>query len=90
MRAKVYTNDTQVASAKHFIRGVALFPDGSNACNVEIYNEADSSKTATKRVASLRAPATESKKIIFDEPLLLNEGCYLDINGTGAVAYLYE
>ncbi len=89
MRAQVYTTDTQVATGKIFIKGLALFPNGSDACNVEIYDEADADKTATKKIASLRALATVSESIIFDDPLVLSEGCYLDINGTGAVAYLY-
>lgn len=89
MRSKAYTTDTQVATDKIHIKGLALFPDGSNACNVEIYDEADDSKTAASKIASLRVTATESRSIIFNEPLVLSQGCYLDINGTGATAFLY-
>ena len=88
MRVQRITADTQVATDKIIIRGMALFPDGSNAASVVIYNEADSSKTAAQKVWGMRCTATESREITFSQPLLLSAGCYIDITGTNAELFL--
>ena len=88
MRAKLITTDTQIATSKIAIFGFIIHPDGSNALTIDIYNEADASKTASARIASARTPATESKEVIFPEPLVCSVGCYADLTGSNGIAYI--
>lgn len=88
MRSRRITSDTQVSTSKITISGAVLFPDGSNAGSVVIYDEADSSKTAAAKVLGLRCTATESREVCFEKPLVLSAGCYVDIAGTNAECFL--
>lgn len=89
MRAKRITADTQIATSKVTIYGYQIFPDGSNAATLTLYNEADSSKTAAKMVSAARITATESKEVIFMKALYCSNGCYADISGDNAVAFIF-
>lgn len=88
MRAKLITADAQITTTKANILGFILQPDGSNAATLVLHNEADDSKTASKRVAACRTPATESREVLFPKPMYCNEGIYADIGGTGAIAFI--
>lgn len=93
MRAKVMIVDTQVATNKINIWGIIVYPAAGTSGTVVLYNEADNSKTATKRVAALRVPyaatETESKEVMFTRPLVCDAGLYVDLAGTDAVVYIY-
>ena len=78
MRSKLITTSTQIATDKVNILGYQIFPDGTNAASLVLYNEADSGKTTTKRVSAGRVVATESKEVCFDEPLVCDAGLYVD------------
>jgi len=93
MRVKTLIVDTQVATSKINVWGVGLYPASGTSGTVVLYNEADASKTAAKRVAALRSPyaATEtaSKEVMFTKPLYCETGLYVDLEGTNAVAFIY-
>ena len=93
LRAKVLTTDTQVATGKINVWGIIVFPAAGTSGTVVLYNEADASKTAAKRVAALRvsyaATETASKEVMFTRPLLCEAGLYADMEGTNAVVYIY-
>jgi len=89
MRSKLITADTQIATSKITILGYQIYPDGSNAATLDLYNEADSSKTSTARVSCGRTAATESLEVIFPEPLVCSTGLYADIAGTNAIAFIF-
>ena len=89
MRSKLITSDTQIATSKITIYGYQIFPDGSNAATLVLYNEGDNSKTAAKRVSAARTPATQSKEVRFNQPLYCDEGLYADLDGTNAVAFIF-
>jgi hypothetical protein len=93
MRTKLITADTQVSTSKINVWGIILYPASGTSGTVVLYNEADSSKTAAKRVAALRSPyaATEtaSKEVMFTRPLLCETGLYADLEGTNAVVFIY-
>ena len=89
MRAKYIAADTQIKDDKVAIAGYTLYPDGSNAATLVLYNEADNSATAAKMIAAARTAATASLTELFDDPIYCDAGCYADISGTGAVAVIY-
>ena len=95
MRAKAITVDTQVSDHKIKIWGVLLRPLSIDGGMITLYDEADSSKTATKKVCALMAPAgstgsvSESKSVMFPSPLLCSTGLYADIEGSNAVVIIY-
>lgn len=93
MRCVLVTADASIATNRINVWGVILYPASGVSGTVVLYNEADSSKTAAKRVAALRSPyaatETSSKEVMFSRPLLCNAGLYADLEGTGAVAYIY-
>jgi hypothetical protein len=93
MRAKVLTTDTQVSTAKINVWGIIVFPAAGTSGTVVLYNEADATKTAAKKVAALRVPyaatETSSKEVMFTRPLVCDKGLYVDMEGTNAVVYIY-
>ena len=89
MRAKLITASTQISTGKIKIIGYQIFPDGSNAATLTLYNENDNSKTAAQRVSAARVSATSSKEVKFSKPLYCSEGLYADISGTGAIAFIW-
>jgi len=89
MRSLLVTADVQVKDSKVRIMGYQLYPDGTNAATLTLYNEADSSKTATQRVSAARVAGTESKEVYFNKPLVCEAGCYADIAGTDAIAFIF-
>lgn len=89
MRSKLITASTQIATDKANILGYQIYPDGSNAATLVLYNEDDDSKTATKKVSAGRVAATESKEVYFNKPLVCDEGVYADLTGTNAIAFIF-
>lgn len=85
--------DTQVSDHKLKIWGVAVYPASGTSGTVVLYDEVDSSKTATKKVAALRVPyaatETESKELMFPTPLLCSAGLYADMEGSNATVFIY-
>lgn len=79
MRPKLYTTDSQVSDKKIIIRGLILTA-GAVDVVCYVYNEATSAKTASKLVMVLQAPANTSFEVA--NPIMLDEGCYLDVAGT--------
>ena len=83
MRIKRITADTQIQTTTTKIQGILVVPDGSNAPLVELYDEADDSKTATAKIAAVRTIATESKLHMFPQEIFLKNGLYVDITVGG-------
>ena len=89
MRAIRLTSSAQVATAKANIYGIAIC-GGADAATVQIYNEADDSKTAANRVAKLGVATVTSDEINFHpEGLYLEQGIYVEITGTTPEVYVY-
>jgi len=89
MRAKLITSSTQISDSKISIFGYQIFPDGSNAATLTLYNESDDSKTDSKRVSAARTPATESKEVRFNKSLYCDSGLYADLSGANAIAFIF-
>ena len=90
MRAKLITASTQIATEKANIVGYQVVPNGSVVATINIYNEDTSDKTSALKVAGSRISATESGGEWFgDDPLYCSDGVYVELAGTGAVAYIY-
>jgi len=89
MRSRLITTDTQISTSKIKILGYQIYPDGTNAATLILYNEATSDKTAAQRISAARVAATESKEVKFSKALYCSEGLYADIAGTNAIAFVF-
>ncbi len=89
MRAQAISADTQVSTDKITLWGYALTIGGDNDGSIEIYDEADDSKTASALAGVARIQDGNSQNVHFNKPLLLKSGCYVNITGTNARAVVY-
>ena len=86
---KTITTDTQVAVGKCYLDGVEF--THTDAAEMRVYDEADSDKTATQRIATLRVTATaQDASKMFEHPIKC-DGIFVDYitNGLGTVYYHY-
>jgi hypothetical protein len=88
MRALPINDDGVKFSGKGKIAGCLLTPDGTNTATLSIYDSASATTGETGRVIYQRA-ITESNYIHFEGCLLVTEGAYALITGTGAKGVLY-
>ena len=86
------SSDLQAASVLLFtgrnrINAVTLLADGTNAATAIVY---DNTAGSGKVVAKVFAKAGESTQhVIFENPVLCENGIYLSLTGTGAGAIVY-
>ena len=68
--------------------GIIVMTDGSNAATAVVYdNESEGSGLVVCKV--LVPAVTLARSFTPAVPVVLDEGCYLDLSGTGAVALVY-
>lgn len=87
----VQTADAQITLMPGLLHGVALLGDGTNACNVKVYDSENNSLGGKKLLATLSLPAAGTTDIsqIFNFAVVVNRGIYCDVTGTGASYFIY-
>lgn len=79
------TTDQLLYTGRNRINAITLITDGTNAASVVVYdNTTAASKVAAKVTA---AGAQNTMHVIFENPVLCENGIYADVTGTGA-AYI--
>lgn len=73
-----------VHTGKIFVHGISLVP-GSTAASVTLNDSTDGSGTDK---AGIKTDSTWSENILIDN-LVFDDGVYVTLSGTGAVAYIY-
>lgn len=78
----VLNADTLIWTGKNRINAITVITDGTNAATVDLYdNTAGSGKIAVKGRCVGNALMNH---IIFENPILFENGVYADVTGTGA------
>ncbi len=78
----VLSAGTLVFNGKNRVNSISVFTDGTNAATIEIYdNTAASGKVAVKHVV---AGAGLAGHVVFNTPVVLDVGLYVNVTGTGA------
>lgn len=88
MRVIRINASAQISDKKISIKKIAIC-GGSDAATVTLYNEADTSATATLKAAKLGVAASTSNNQNFDGGLYLETGCYAEITGTTPEVFIY-
>jgi len=82
------TTDTAIATGRNRINAITLLADGVNAANVIIYDNA-SSASGTVLAKVKIATGSVIQHVIFENPVITEEGIFADVTGTGAEYIVY-
>ena len=83
----VLTTSGLVFTGKNRVNALTVLTDGTNSATVEVYD--NTSASGTKRVVGKCVGANLIQHIIFDNPVLFENGLYVSITGTGATTILF-
>lgn len=77
------TTDQLLFTGRNRINAVTLLGDGVNAATISVY---DNTSATGKVVAKIKLGASHphSHHIMFENPVLCENGIYADVTGTGA------
>lgn len=82
------TTDAAIASGRNRINAVTLIADGTNAASVIVYDNASSaSGTVLSKVTAVAGQGTVH--VIFENPVIAENGVFADVTGTGAGYIVY-
>lgn len=82
------TTDAAIIAYKNRINAITLITDGTNAASVVVYDNA-SAASGTVAAKVTAAGAQNTVHIIFENPVLCENGIYADVTGTGAAYIVY-
>lgn len=82
------TANAVIASGKNRINSVTLITDGTNAGTIVIYDNASAaSGTVLAKVKCSGAGLVQH--VVFENPVVAQDGIYADVTGTGAEYIVY-
>lgn len=82
------TADGAIASGRNRINAITLIADGLNAASVVVYDNASAaSGTVLGKVTALVGQGTVH--VIFENPVIAENGIYADVSGTNAGYLVY-
>ena len=83
----VLSADTLIWTGKNRVNAITVLTDGANAATLELYD--NTSATGTKRVVGKCLGANLINHIIFENPVLFENGIYANVTGTGATFIVF-
>lgn len=84
------TADAAITAIGGYLHGIMLENDGTNACNVIIYDNASAaSGLILAKVALPASSAILTQYVTFNNPVSANKGIFVDVTGTGAAYIVY-
>lgn len=83
----VLNADTLLWTGRNRVNAITVLTDGTNAATVELYDNTTAS--GTKRVVGKCLGASLINHIIFENPVLFENGIYADVTGTGATFIVF-
>ena len=82
------TADAVIQTGRNRINAITLLGDGTNAASVIVYDNASAaSGVVLAKVTALAA--TRFTHVLFENPVIAEEGIYADVSGTGAEYIIY-
>ena len=79
--------DALIFTGRNRINAVTLITDGTNAANVIVYDGVAASGVVAAKVTG--AGAQNTVHVIFENPVVCENGIYADVTGTGANYIVY-
>ena len=83
-----FTATGAVYAARTLLAGVALITDGTNPCDVVLHDNATAG-SGLKVFEGGVAGSDRGKLVLFDSPVVCENGLYLTLTGTGASCIVY-
>lgn len=83
----VLNADTLIWTGRNRVNAITVLTDGTNAATVDLYDNTTGSGTI--RVKSKCVGANLVNHILFDNPVLFENGIYADVTGTGATFIVF-
>lgn len=83
----VLNADTLIATGRNRVNAITVLTDGTNAATLELYDNTTASGTV--RVKGRCVGASLQNHIIFENPVLFENGIYADVTGTGATFIVF-
>lgn len=80
--------DAVIATGRNRINAVTLITDGTNAGNVVVYDNASAASGLVVAKVS-GSGAQNTVHVIFENPVICEDGIYADVTGTGANYIVY-
>jgi len=82
------TADAVIQTGRNRINAITLLGDGTNAASVIVYDNASAaSGVVLAKVTALAA--TRFTHVLFENPVVAEDGIYADVSGTGAEYIIY-
>ena len=83
----ILNTDTLIFTGRNRVNALTVFTDGTNAATVDIKDGTTSAGTI--KVTGKCVGAELINHIIFENPVVFENGLFVDLTGTGATAILY-
>lgn len=83
----VLNADTLIWTGRNRVNAITVLTDGTNAATVDLYDNTTGSGTI--RVKGKCVGANLVNHILFDNPVLFENGIYADVTGTGATFIVF-
>lgn len=82
------TADSVIQTGRNRINAITLLGDGTNAASIIVYDNASTASGVV--LAKITARATDRFiHVLFENPVVAEEGIYADVSGTGAEYIIY-
>lgn len=83
----VLSSDTLVFTGRNRVNALTILTDGTNAATAEIKDGTTSA--GTTKITGKCVGASLINHIIFENPVLFENGLYVDLTGTGATCIVF-
>ena len=83
----VLNADTLIATGRNRVNAITVLTDGTNAGTVELYD--NTAASGTKCVVGKCLGANLINHLIFENPVVFEDGIYADVTGTGATFIVF-
>lgn len=82
------TADAVIQTGRNRVNAITLLGDGTNAASIIVYDNASAaSGVVLAKVTALAA--TRFTHVLFENPVVAEDGIYADVAGTGAEYIIY-
>ncbi len=82
------TTDAAIATGRNRINAITLITDGTNTASVIVYDNA-SSASGTVLGKATAAGSQNTVHVLFENPVVAEDGIFADVTGTGAAYIVY-
>jgi len=82
--------DAVISATRNRVNAVTIISDGTNACNVVLYDNASAASGLEVAKVSIGAASLKTTEhVVFENPVISENGIYADVTGTGATYIVF-